>query len=106
MWGSGKILDGRDFKFFRFVIGSSHGVYFWHDLWRSGEKALKHIFLMLYQISSDKEVVIADLLLFSNGSIHWNVSFFRAAQDWELDLFAIFLVLFMLCRLVLRWWID
>lgn len=63
-------------KFFRFVIGRGHDIYFWHDVWCC-ERVLKEALPLIYQISTDKEAVVADLLVFSNGigSIHWNVSF-------------------------------
>ena len=45
---------------------------------------------MLYQITCDKEAIVADLMVRSYGAVHWNVGFSRAAQDWELDMFADF----------------
>lgn len=33
---------------------------------------------------------MASLLVFSDGAVHWNISFSRAAQDWELDMFVVF----------------
>ena len=38
----------------------------------------------LFQISSEKEVSVADLMRFNDRFLHWEVHFTRAVQDWEL----------------------
>lgn len=35
-------------------------------------------------------VLVADLLVCSNGSFHWNICFLRAALDWEMGMLAHF----------------
>lgn len=110
-WEYGNVFvpDGRDFPSFSYMFVTRRGhsqclfLAWFVVLW---ECTQGQTFTLIYHISNDKEAVMVDLLVSFNGCIHWNVSFFTAAQDWELDLFAIFLILFMLCRLVLRWWID
>ena len=63
---------------------------FWHDLW-CGEAFLKTLFLDLYSIVCDKDVMVSDYLVCLGNSFHWNMSFMRAVQDWELESLGSFL---------------
>jgi hypothetical protein len=44
----------------------------------------------LYEIATMKDASVAVNLEFLGGSSHWNVSFVRAAHDWEVEVFASF----------------
>lgn len=47
--------------------------------------ALKEAFSDLFSIASAKDASVATHLEFYDGSNQWNVSFNRAAHDWEVD---------------------
>ena len=51
---------------------------------------LKNVLPSLFQIASDKEASIAEVKGTSGEQLHWNISFSRAAQDWEMNSFADF----------------
>jgi hypothetical protein len=44
----------------------------------------------LYGIATMKDASVAVNLEFLGGSNHWNLTFVRAAHDWEVDVFASF----------------
>jgi len=49
-------------------------------------------------IARDKDALVADHLVVGSGSYQWDVSFFRAAHDWEVDSLASFFSLLYLTR--------
>jgi hypothetical protein len=55
---------------------------------------LKEAFPVLYDIARDKNAHVADHLVVVSGSYQWDVSFFRAAHDWEMDVLASFSLLY------------
>ena len=65
-------------------MGDGSSVRVWHDLW-CGELPLKEISPKLYVISCNRDASVIELLSFSGDSYHWNVSFNRLVQDWELE---------------------
>jgi hypothetical protein len=75
--------------FTRFLVGDGSRISFWQDKW-CGEVALKVAFPVLYGLACAKDASIAANLEFLGGSNQWNVSFARAAHDWEVDVFASF----------------
>jgi hypothetical protein len=60
---------------------------FWDDVW-CGQLPLKEAFPVLYGIACEKDAFVAAHLDFSSGSLQWDVSFSRAAHDWELGVVA------------------
>jgi hypothetical protein len=48
------------------------------------------VFPVLYDIACDKDAHVADHLVVVSGSYQWDVSFFRAAHDWQVDDLAAF----------------
>jgi len=51
---------------------------------------LKEAFPVLYDIARDKDAHVADHLVEVSRSYQWDVSFFQAAHDWEVDVLASF----------------
>lgn len=42
-------------------------------------------YLELFRICRDKEASVTEFLKFNNSVLHWDVGFFRAIHDWELE---------------------
>ena len=64
-------------------------VKFWKHVW-CGECTLQEAFLELYCISRTKDSLAAEVMCWSARTIHWDVQFRLALQDWEqesIDLF-------------------
>ena len=70
--------------FIIFKVGDGFCIKFWCDSWCEG-LPLKNIFLELYNIASNKDASVAELLLSSEANYHWNIGFTRPIQDWELE---------------------
>jgi hypothetical protein len=81
----------------RFEVGDGLKVKLCHDLW-CGDMALIEVFLDLYGISCAKDDSVVALLEPLVGSIKWNINFARVAHDWEVDVFASFLMMVYLTR--------
>jgi len=73
----------------RLMLGNGSRIRFWDDVW-CGEVPLKEAFPVLYDIARDKDALVEDHLVVVSGSYQWDVSFFRAAHDWEVDVLASF----------------
>jgi hypothetical protein len=71
------------------ILGNGSRIRFWDDVW-CGEMPLKEAFPFLYGIACDKNAPVAANLVSESGSIKWDVSFIRAAHDWEVDVLASF----------------
>ena len=67
-----------------YEIGDGSRVKFWRDRW-CGETPLAASYPELYRFCRDKEASAAELMKFTNGVLHWDVSFFRAIHNWELE---------------------
>ena len=70
-------------------MGDGTKISFWHDQW-CREAALKVAFPVLFGLAYAKDASIAVYLEFLGGSNKWNVSFARATQNWEVDVFVSF----------------
>jgi hypothetical protein len=73
----------------RLISGIGSRIQFWDDVW-CGEMPRKEVFPVLYDIAPDKDAHVANHLVVVSGSYQWDVSFFRAAHDWEVDVLASF----------------
>jgi hypothetical protein len=76
----------------RFILGNGYWIKFWDDVWCRW-MSLKEAFPVLYGIARDKDVLVAAHLVLESGSFQWDVSFIRAAHDWEVDVLAFFCTL-------------
>jgi hypothetical protein len=94
LWKNVRMGWGKFYNHTKFKVGDGSKVKFWHDLW-CGDIALKDAFLVLFGIVHAKDVLVEDHMKFFGVVIQWNVSFARAAQDWELDVFALFYRLYL-----------
>jgi hypothetical protein len=81
----------------RFILGHGLRIRFWHDVWY-GEMTLKEAFPVLYGIACYKDALVAAHLVPGNGSLQWDVSFIRAAHDWEVEVLASFFTLLYFIR--------
>jgi hypothetical protein len=68
----------------RLNLGIESRIQFWDYVW-CGEILLKEAFPVLYDIARDKDAHVADHLFMVNGSYQWDINFFRAAHNWEVD---------------------
>uniref|UniRef100_A0A2N9GUF6 Reverse transcriptase domain-containing protein n=1 Tax=Fagus sylvatica TaxID=28930 RepID=A0A2N9GUF6_FAGSY len=84
---SGKIwhFGGRVFE-----VGDGTRVRFWDDVWCT-DGSLKEAYPGLFRIARDKDACVADNFQRQGDSIHWEVTFSRLAQDWEMESFLSFL---------------
>ncbi|KAG6718914.1 hypothetical protein I3842_04G177000 [Carya illinoinensis] len=92
----------------RLVVGKGTHIKFWRDI-LCGEEALKDSFPSVFRVACNQEASMADFMVCSRNQIQWNVTFSRAAQNWELDSFETFFSLVYPVRLTgLRadklWW--
>jgi hypothetical protein len=67
---------------------------FWYDLW-CGDLAIKEAFPVLFGIACTKDASVLAHVEFLGGAIQWNVSLARVTQDWEVDAFALFRMLYL-----------
>ena len=66
-------------------MGEGTHIRFWHDRW-IGDTTLKDLYLELYVCSSVKDASISEVLWIPKGGTIrvWNLTFYRAFEDWEL----------------------
>ena len=69
--------------FILYEIGDGLRVKFWQDQW-CGETSCNS-YLKLFRIYQEKKENVAEFMKFTNGFLHWDVSFFRVVNDWELE---------------------
>ena len=67
-----------------FDIGDGSRVKFWHDQW-CGESSLAVRYPALFRFCRNKEASVAELILFANGVLFWDVSFFRGVHVRDLE---------------------
>ncbi|KAG6678985.1 hypothetical protein I3843_14G106700 [Carya illinoinensis] len=91
-------------------LGEGNRIKFWYDTW-CGNCAFKDLFPTLFSVASDKETSMAKVMVVVGEQIQWNISFSRAAQDWEMDSFKAFFNLLYSTKpsnqlLDLLWWVP
>lgn len=67
-------------------MGNGYKIKFYHDVC-CGDKTLKKAYPKFYGMARMKDASIVDLLIQSNITPQWNVTFFKDAQDLEVDPF-------------------
>ncbi|KAL4626758.1 hypothetical protein ACB092_05G120500 [Castanea dentata] len=72
-------------KHLSFVVGDGTRIRFWHDRW-IGDATLKVLYPELYECSAVKDACISEVLWIPEGGTVrvWNLTFYRAFEDWEL----------------------
>ena len=88
------ICNGWD-KFSRmlkFEVGDGTRICFWDYVWCT-DGSLKDAYLEFFRIARTKDACVADNFQRLGASIHWEVTFSRLAQDWEVESFLSFLEL-------------
>ena len=70
-----------------YEIGDGSRVKFWYDRW-CGETPLAVSYPELFRICQDKEVSVAELKKFHNGVLHWDISFLRDVNNWEVEAYS------------------
>jgi hypothetical protein len=71
-------------KFVVFKVGDGSLIRFWDDVW-CAEEPLKMAYPELYRIACVKDAPVADFVQVRDNAVHWEVTFTRLAQDWELE---------------------
>ena len=73
-------------KYLSFVVGEGTRIRFWHDRW-IGDTTLKDLYPELYVCSAIKDACSSEILWIPEGGTIrvWNLTFYRAFEDWELD---------------------
>ena len=72
-----------------FKIGDGSRVKFWCDTW-CGDQPLRDSFPNLYRLARVPDASVADHLQLLGPSHHWDVTFSRQVQDWELEMVSAF----------------
>ena len=67
-------------------MGEGTCIRFWHDRW-IGDTALKDFYPDLYVCLAVNDACISEVLWIPEGGTVrvWNLTFYRAFEDWELD---------------------
>ena len=76
----------------KFEVGDGSQIRFWDDVWCT-DGSLRDVYPELFRLARDKEACVADNFQRLGASIHWEVTFSRLAQDWEVESFLSFLEL-------------
>jgi hypothetical protein len=85
--GLWKFIRSRWAKFSKFVafdVGDGSLIHFSDDVWCTNEP-LKLAYPELYRIACVKDALVADFVQVRGHVMHWEVTFTRLAQDWELE---------------------
>ncbi len=83
----GELTDGWTsqpvHRFVGFTLGDGRRIRFWEDVWCSNG-SLASLYLVLFQLAVNKDVMVSDCMETRNGGIQWNPTFVRSAHDWDL----------------------
>ncbi|KAG6732890.1 hypothetical protein I3842_01G199300 [Carya illinoinensis] len=66
-------------SFTKFHLGTGSRVKFWSDVW-CGDRALKDLFPLLFQLASAKNVSVEEVMEVAEGQLLWNVNFSRRGK--------------------------
>ena len=79
-------------RLLKFEVGDGTHICLWDNVWCM-DGTLKAAFPELYCIARVLATLVGDNFQYQGESVHWDVTFSRLAQDWELESFASFLKL-------------
>ncbi len=71
-------------KHVSFKVGIGSQIRLWHDRWCE-DCPLKEVYPFLFDVASNREAIVADVLTRQDGGGEWNVTFIRNFNDWEMD---------------------
>ena len=71
-------------------MGDITSIKFWLDIW-CDETIHKESFPYLYSLAQNNEATLVEHLQVRGGSVHWELNFSQAIQDWKLESLSIFL---------------
>ena len=77
-------------KLLLYDVGDGTRVKFWKHVW-CGDRTLQEAFPELYCISRTNDSSVAEDMCWFGGRIHWDAKFCRPPQDWEQELFDLFM---------------
>ena len=77
-------------KLLLYDVGDGTRVKLWKYVW-CGDRTLQEAFPELYCISRTKDSLVAEVMCWSGGRIHWDAKFRRPPQDWEQESFDLFM---------------
>jgi hypothetical protein len=81
---------GQFSRFINFEVGSGTNIWLWHDWWW-GNEAWRDLYLDLYSITKNQESAVAGYLHWITENTHWDITFMRDIQDWQMDMLIAFL---------------
>ena len=77
-------------KLLQYDVGDGTRVKFWKHVWCE-DCTLKDTFLDLYCLSRARDSLVAKVMCWSGGRIHWDAKFRHSPQDWEQESFDLFM---------------
>lgn len=85
-WDFGRQLCKGLENFWRFSlkVGKGDRIKFWKDVW-CGSTSLMEEFPQLYGLAVNKEAWVGDYIEDGEGGFHWNITFCRKLNDWEVE---------------------
>ena len=88
--GKISVKDGLPSQAIFCMILDGSRVKFWQDWW-CGETSLAVRYPALFRFCRNKDASMAELMMFANGVLFWDVSFFRGVHVRDLEALSVFM---------------